>query len=41
MASPAQGSGLDLERLRKDLERALDQWTAASDSVDTLTTAGA
>ena len=36
----ARELGLDLERLRKDLERALDQWTAASDSVDTLTTAG-
>jgi len=36
----ARELGLDLERLRKDLDRALDQWTAASDSVDTLTTAG-
>jgi ATP-binding cassette subfamily F protein 3 len=32
--------GLNLERLRKELERTLDEWATASDSVDTLTAAG-
>jgi ATP-binding cassette subfamily F protein 3 len=29
--------GLSLERLRRELERMLDEWTAASDAVDTMT----
>ena len=29
--------GLNLERLRRDLERTLEDWTTAGDSVDTLT----
>jgi ATP-binding cassette subfamily F protein 3 len=33
----AKKLGLDLDRLRRDLERALEDWTSASDSVDTLT----
>jgi predicted RNase H-like nuclease (RuvC/YqgF family) len=37
--SRATELGLTLDRLKKDLERLLDEWTAASDSVDTLTTA--
>ena len=36
----AKELGVNLERLKHDLDRALDQWTAASDSVDTLTAAG-
>jgi ATP-binding cassette subfamily F protein 3 len=37
--SRATELGLTLDRLKKDLERLLDEWTAASDSVDTLTAA--
>jgi ATP-binding cassette subfamily F protein 3 len=33
----AKELGVNLERLRRDLERTLEDWTNASDSVDTLT----
>ena len=36
----AKELGVNLERMRRDLERTLDQWAAASDSIDTLTAAG-
>jgi ATP-binding cassette, subfamily F, member 3 len=32
--------GVDLDRLRSSLERMLEEWTTASDSVDTLTVSG-
>ena len=35
----ARELGVNLERVRRDLERMLDEWTTASDSVDTLTAA--
>jgi ATP-binding cassette subfamily F protein 3 len=35
--SRATELGVELERLRRDLERGLEQWTTASDAVDALT----
>jgi hypothetical protein len=32
----ARELGVELERLKRDLERALEDWGAASDVVDTL-----